>query len=331
MSDRELAPRVASEVSHRFVRTNGIQTHIAEQGKGPLVVLLHGFPESWYSWRHQLPALAAAGYRAVAPDLRGYGQTDAPAEVAQYSQLHLVGDLIALLDELGADQAVLVGHDFGAVVAWNAALLRPDRISGVVALAVPYLPRGPVSPLTMMREALGPGFYWQYLQQPGVAEAELERDVRATLLRLFHWGFGDSPQAAGPSLPVVPDGGGLLDITPDTTTLPGWLTDTDLDHYTAEFTRTGFRGGLNWYRTFDLSWELTAPWQGAPITHPALYMHGERDGAVRMPGLDQLIPNLRNLVPNLTDTVVLPGVGHWTQQERPEEVNAALLKFLADR
>lgn len=320
-----------SELTHRFVRVNGIRMHVAERGEGPLVLLLHGFPESWYSWRHQMPVLAAAGYRAVAVDLRGYGETDAPVEAAQYSQLHLVGDVIGLLDELGAEQVVVVGHDFGAVLAWNVALLRPDRVSGVVALAVPYFARGAVSPLTTMREALGPGFYWQHLQQPGVAEAEFERDVRTTLLRLYHWGFGDSPLAAAPSLPVVPDGAGLLDITPDTTTLPPWLSEADLDHYTAAFTRTGFTGGLNWYRTFDLSWELTAPWHGAPVTQPALFVHGDRDGATRMPGMDQVIPNLRDVVPNLTDTVVLPGVGHWTQQEQPEEVNAALLKFLADR
>jgi pimeloyl-ACP methyl ester carboxylesterase len=319
---------MSNEVSHRLVQTNGIQTHIAEQGEGPLVVLLHGFPESWYSWRHQLPALAAAGYHAVAPDLRGYGQTDRPADVAQYSQLHLVGDLIGLLDALGEEQAVVVAHDFGTSVAWNAALLRPDRIRGVVALSVPYLPRGPVSALAGLRQALGDGFYMQYLQEPGVAETELEQDVRASLLRFFHWGFGDSPQAAGPTLPVVPDGGTLFDLLPEPAARPDWLTEADLDYYAAEFARTGFAGGLNWWRTLDLSWELTAPWQGAPMTPPALYIHGDRDGSVGLPGLDQLIANLQYLVPNLRRTVVLPGTGHWTQQERPDEVNAELVEFL---
>lgn len=320
----------ANEVGHRVVETNDIQMHIVEQGEGPLVVLLHGFPEFWYSWRHQLPALAAAGYRAVAVDLRGYGQTDRPAKVEQYSQLHLVGDVIGLLDALGEDQAVLVAHDFGTSVAWNSALLRPDRIRGVVAMGVPYLPRGPVSALTMMRGALGDGFYMQYVQEPGVADAELVKDVRANLIRFFHWGFGDSPQVETPTMPVVPEGGGLLDLMPDTTALPGWLTEADLDRYVAEFTRTGFTGGLNWWRTIDLSWELMAPWQNAPVTTPALFMHGERDGSVQLPGMAELIGNLQFLVPNLTRTVVLPEVGHWTQQERPEEVNAELLKFLND-
>ncbi|MFV2018998.1 alpha/beta fold hydrolase [Micromonospora sp. LOL_023] len=327
--DSALARETTNEIRHRDVQTNGIQMHIAEQGEGPLVVLLHGFPESWYSWRHQLPALAAAGYHAVAPDLRGYGQTDRPAEVERYSQLHLVGDVIGLLDALGEEQAVLVAHDFGTSVAWNAALMRPDRIRGVVALSVPYLPRGAVSALTALRGALGDGFYMQYLQEPGTAEAELERDVRSSLTRFFHWGFGDSPQAAAAALPVIPASDGLLDIMPEATAVPRWLTDGDLDFYTAEFSRTGFSGGLNWWRTIDLSWELTAPWQGATMTPPALYIHGDRDGSIGLPGMDQLIPNLRFLVPNLTNTVALPGVGHWTQQEAPEEVNAELLKFLA--
>ena len=331
MSDQQSAPSqgATNEVSHRFVQTNGIQTHFVEQGEGPLVVLLHGFPETWYSWRHQLPALAAAGYHAVAPDLRGYGQTDRPDAVEKYSQLHLVGDVIGLLDALGEEQAVLVAHDFGTSVAWNTAQLRPDRVRGVVALSVPYLPRGPVSALAGLTQALGPGFYMNYLQEPGVAEAELERDPRASLLRFFNWGFGDSPQADGPSLPVVPEGGVLFDLMPDAE-LPAWLTEADIESYTAEYARTGFTGGLNWWRTIDLSWELTAPFQGAPLTPPALYVHGDRDGSVTLPGMDQLIANLAYLVPNLKRTVVLPGTGHWTQQERPEEVNAELVKFLAD-
>lgn len=319
----------SDRINHRFVDTNGIAMHIAELGEGPVVVLLHGFPETWYSWRHQLPALAAAGYHAVAPDLRGYGRTDRPAAVERYSQLHLVGDVIGLLDALGAERAVLVAHDFGTSVAWNAALMRPDRIRAVAALSVPYLPRGPVSALAGLTQALGTGFYMQHLQEPGVADRELEQDPRAALRRIFNWGFGDSPQAAGPTPPVVPAGGTLFDMMPEPVALPGWLTEADLDAYVADFERSGFTGALNWWRTIDLSWELTAPWQNAPVTVPALYLHGDRDGSVQLPGMDQLIPHLQAFVPNLTRTVALPGVGHWTQQEQPEEVNAELLKFLA--
>ena len=222
------------EITHRFVETNGIQMHIAELGRGPLVVLLHGFPESWYSWRHMVPALAAAGYHAVAPDQRGYGQTSRPEAVAQYTQLHLVGDVMGLLDALGetppssgggpggeAQRAVVVGHDWGAPVAWNTALMRPDRVRGVAGLSVPYAPRGPVSMLTAMRSVLGDGFYMNYFQQPGVADAELGRDPRATLRRLLYAASGDAPRPAGPAQPVVPPGGGMLDILVDPETLPG--------------------------------------------------------------------------------------------------------------
>jgi pimeloyl-ACP methyl ester carboxylesterase len=167
-----------TEITHRFIETNGIRMHIAEAGQGPLVLLLHGFPESWYSWRHQLMALAQAGYHAVAPDQRGYGQTERPDQIEQYTQLHLAGDLVGLLDALGEQQTVVVGHDWGAIIAWDLALLRPDRVRGVVALSVPYAPRGPMSILTAMRSMLGEEFYMAYFQQPGKAEAELERDVR---------------------------------------------------------------------------------------------------------------------------------------------------------
>ncbi len=317
-----------AEITYRFVSTNGIRMHLAEAGSGPLVLLLHGFPEFWYSYRHQLPALADAGYHAVAPDQRGYGQTDRPAEIGKYTQLHLVGDVIGLLDALGEAQAVVVGHDWGAPVAWNTALLRPDRVRGVVGLSVPYLPRGPISLLTAMRAILGDGFYMNYFQAPGVADAELARDVPTTIRKLLYSASGDVPLVGKPSQPVVPPGRGLLDLLVEPPTLPSWLTETDVAFYVEEFRRTGFTGGLNWYRTIDLSWELMAAWHGAPVTTPALYVAGDRDLVVNFPGMKDRIPSLRAFMPNLTKTVILPGCGHWTQQERPADVNAALLEFL---
>ena len=182
-----------SQIQHRTVETNGIRMHIAEQGAGPLVVLCHGFPESWYSWRHQLSALAEAGFHAVAPDMRGYGQTDRPEAIDQYTLLHLVGDMVGLLDALGAESAVIAGHDWGAPVAWHAALLRPDRFRAVIGLSVPYRPRSPVRPTTVMPRTDDALFYQLYFQEPGVAEAELERDVRATIRRLAYSGSGDVP------------------------------------------------------------------------------------------------------------------------------------------
>jgi pimeloyl-ACP methyl ester carboxylesterase len=316
------------EVTHRTVETNGIRMHVAEQGAGPLVVLLHGFPETWYSWRHQLRTLADAGYHAVAPDQRGYGQTDRPTEIDRYTVLHLVGDVIGLIDALGEEQAVVVGHDWGAPVAWHAALLRPDRVRGVVGLSVPYRPRGRYAPLPAMRRLLGDGFYQAYFQRPGVADAELARDVRSALRRVLYGLSGDAPPEQAPAQLVVPEGGGLLDIVPEPPALPGWLTEADLDRYVTDFARTGFTGGLNWYRNIDRNWELLGALDGAPVTTPALYVAGDRDVVVNFPGMDRAISDLPASVPRLSETVMLAGCGHWTQQERPDEVSAALLRFL---
>jgi pimeloyl-ACP methyl ester carboxylesterase len=321
-----------TEAGDRTVEANGIRMHVAEQGTGPLVVLCHGFPESWYSWRHQLRALADAGFRAVAPDMRGYGRTDRPQDIDKYTLLHLVGDMVGLLDALGAEQAVIAGHDWGAPVAWHAALLRPDRFRAVIGLSVPYIPRLPVRPTTLMPQNDDALFYQLYFQTPGVAEAELERDPRLTVSRMLYSASGDAPRgdggaAAGP-VGMVPRQGGFLNRLMTPASLPAWLTEADLDFYAGEFARTGFRGGLNWYRNVDRNWELLAPFAGARVTVPALYVAGDRDLVVAFRGMDQLIANLSHFVPQLRRTLWLPGCGHWTQQERAEEVNAAMIDFL---
>ena len=315
-----------TEIRHRSVEANGIMIHVAEAGSGPLVVMCHGFPESWYSWRHQLVALAEAGYHAVAPAMRGYGRTDAPQEIEAYTLLHLVGDMVGVVRALGESQAVIAGHDWGAPVAWHAALLRPDMFRAVIGLSVPFRPRGSVRPTTMMPKTDDAMFYQLYFQTPGLAEAELVRDVRSTMRRLAYTGSGAVEGGGG--IFMVPRDGGFLTHTIDPETLPAWLSEADIDFYTAEFKRTGFRGGLNWYRNIDRNWELLAPFAGALVTVPALFVAGDRDLVVRFPGMDQLIPNLSKFVPRLTRTVLLAGCGHWTQQERPAEVNAAMLEFL---
>jgi pimeloyl-ACP methyl ester carboxylesterase len=318
------------DVTHRFIDTNDIRMHVAEAGTGPVVLLCHGFPESWFSWRHQLTALAAAGYRAVAPDQRGYGQTSAPTAIEQYTLLHLVGDLVGLLDALGERTAVVVGHDWGAPVAWHAALLRPDRFPAVVGLSVPFRPRGPVRPTTVMPQTADAVFYQLYFQEPGVAEADLERDVGTSIRRLLYWGSGEARTGgvdAG-DVGMVPRAKGLIETGPEPPRLPTWLTQAELDFYTAEFQRTGFRGGLNWYRNIDRNWELLAPWAGARVTVPALYVAGERDLVLAFRGMDQLLPALPTFVPNLRKPIILPGCGHWTQQERGDEVSAAIVEFL---
>ncbi len=316
------------EIKHSTVSANGIRMHVAEAGEGPLVLLCHGFPESWYSWRHQLQALAAAGYRAVAPDMRGYGGTDRPADPAQYTLLHLVGDMVGLLDALGGRQAVIVGHDWGAPVAWHAALLRPDRFRGVVGLSVPFRPRGSGRPTSGMPQTAVEWFYQLYFQQPGIAEAELQRDVRATIRGVLFGASGDSAGAG--DFTMVPRSGGFLDRLPDPGHAPSWLTESDIEFYVSEFERTGFTGGLNWYRNIDRSWELLGAFAGAQVTVPALYVVGDRDLVYTFKGMERLLANLATLVPGLRETVVLPGCGHWTQQERPEEVSDRLIGFLQD-
>jgi pimeloyl-ACP methyl ester carboxylesterase len=321
-----------TEMRHRTIETNGIRMHVAEQGTGPLVVLCHGFPELWYSWRHQLAALAEAGFHAVAPDMRGYGGTDAPEAIDQYTMLHLVGDMVGLLEAFSAEQAVIAGHDWGAPVAWHAALLRPDRFRGVIGLSVPFRPRGPVRPTTAMPQTEDAVFYQLYFQAPGAAETELERSVRRSLRGIIYANSGDFPlRLPKDAVGMVPRAGGLgalMAADQFAQNLPPWLAEADIDFYAAEFARTGFRGGLNWYRNIDRNWELLAPFNGAKVTVPAVYIAGDRDLVMSFRGMDQLLPNLAQFVPGLRGTVILPGCGHWTQQERPAEVNAAIIDFL---
>jgi pimeloyl-ACP methyl ester carboxylesterase len=322
-----------TEIRHRFLETNGIKVYLAERGAGPLVLLCHGFPESWYSWRHQLAALAEAGFHAVAPDMRGYGRTDRPHEIDQYTLFHIVGDMVGLLDALGAEQAVIAGHDWGAPAAWHAALLRPDRFRGVIALSGPFGPRGARRPTTVMPQNANAIFYQLYFQTPGVAEAEFERDVRLTLRAILYSISGDTPRLVDSvvdpnTVGMVAREGGFLAQLANPASLPPWLSETDVDFYSGEFARTGFRGGLNWYRNIDRNWELSAPFTGAKVMVPALYIAGERDVVLAFPGVRDRIADLAKFVPQLRGEIILPGCGHWTQQERPAEVNAAMIEFL---
>jgi pimeloyl-ACP methyl ester carboxylesterase len=325
-----------SETTQRMIESNGIRLNIAEQGKGPLVLLCHGFPESWYSWRHQIEALVAAGFHAVAPDMRGYGKSDAPEAIDQYTIFHLVGDLVGLLDALEAPTAVIVGHDWGANIAWHAARLRPDRFRAVVALSVPFRPRGPVRPTSVMPQTADAQFYMLYFQNPGVAEAELERDPRATVRNMLYGASGDGAAAraaavsrsAAPSIGMVPRGGGMMQGPGAPATLPNWLSEADIDFYAGEFKRSGFRGGLNYYRNIDRNWELIAAFADVKVTVPALYIAGDHDMVIAAPGTAELLANLKQFVPALRNIQMLPGCGHWTQQERPSEVNAAIIDFV---
>ena len=315
-----------NDFRQRAVTANGIRIHLAEQGTGPLVLLCHGFPEGWYSWRDQLPALAAAGYHAVAPDMRGYGRTEAPPEISSYNILDIVGDVVALVAALGERQAIIVGHDWGANIAWHAALFRPDVFPAVAALSVPFRQRGPAPPLTMLRKAGQLNHYWFQFQEPGVAEAQFERDPRASLRRMLYSISGDAPRETR-ELTLQP-GKGWLANTLDPERLPAWLTEADLDHMAAEFSRSGFRGGLNWYRNIDRNWELTAPWAGASIHQPAMFLAGSLDPIITSGSGAAAVQALPVAVPGLRRTLTVDGAGHFIQQERPQIVNEALVEFL---
>lgn len=309
----------------RTIETNRIRMRVAEEGQGPLVLLLHGFPECWYSWRHQLRALAEAGFRAVAPDQRGYGGTDAPQAIEAYNIRELTADAVGVLDALGERTAVVVGHDWGAPVAWHCALLFPDRFRAVVGMSVPYTGRAPAPPTQIFRQMFaGQFFYMLYFQEPGVAEAELEADPRRTLRLTLYSASGDAQRDS--AFVPLPENARFLDQMMDPDTLPPWLTEADLEYFAAEFERTGFRGGLNWYRNLDRNWELTSELAGAKISQPAMFIAGDRDPVSSF--MRGGVEVMRWLVPKLRGVHILPGCGHWTQQERPDEVNRLLIDFL---
>lgn len=308
---------------------NGITLSVLEAGAegAPLVLLCHGFPELALSWRHQIAALAAAGYRVAAPDMRGYGGSSAPAEIDAYSIFHLAGDMVALAAALGAERAAIIGHDWGAAVAWQAALFRPDLFPAVAALSVPFRARGKAAPLASLRAAGMTRFYWFYFQTPGRAEAEFARDLEGTFRRLFATGARVAAATAGAALDI-PEDGGFLDKLPDPGTPPPWIDSETFAAFAMTYRRTGFQGGLNWYRNIDRNWELSAPWQGAKIHQPALFIAGDHDAVIAGPTGARALAAMPDHVPGLTQTLLLPGAGHWVQQERAAEVSTALLDFL---
>ncbi|MHB8243077.1 MAG: alpha/beta fold hydrolase [Solirubrobacteraceae bacterium] len=290
----------------RLLHTNGIDLNVLDEGEGPLVVLCHGFPELAFSWRHQLPALTGAGFRVVAPDMRGYGGSSAPKDVHAYDVVSLCGDLCGLLDALGEESAVFVGHDWGASVVWQLAVLHPERVLAVAGLSVPFVPRAPAPPVPIMRSHLGEDFYIVWFQQPGVADAALARDVRRTLTTSRQWTARWAEEEDRPSRRAE------------------WLSEEELDVYVEAFTRTGFTGGLNWYRNIDRNWELTAAVAERRVEQPAMFLTGELDPVRRFMPAEAM----RGWVTDMRAEIVVPDAGHWVQQQAPEAVNAALLDFL---
>ena len=313
-------------VGGRIVETNGVELFVREAGPpdGPVVVLSHGFPELSYSWRHQIPVLADAGYHVLAPDQRGYGRSSRPDGIEQYDIVHLADDLLGLLDDVDAESATFVGHDWGAILVWQMSVMHPARVDAVTGISVPFQRRGPSPPIARMRERFaGVFFYILYFQEPGVADAELNADPSSTMRRMLSIGTA-TPAPSDAFAALAEDGRGFLERLPEPDRLPTWLTDLEFDVYVDAFTRTGFSGPLNWYRNFDRNWQLTAHLDGAKVEVPSLFIGGADD-----PVLIVTPPSVMDgWVTDHRGSILLEGAGHWLQQERPAEVNAALLDFL---
>ena len=311
----------------RIIQANGIKMRIAEAGKGPLVILLHGWPESWYSWRKQIPILEQAGYHVVAPDMRGYGKTDKPSAVEDYDIDHLVGDVVGIIDAMGEKTAIVIGHDWGAGVAWACALRSPERFTAVIALSVPNRIRPTEPPVETMKRTYGEKFFYQlYFQEPGAAEAEFDADPRGLLKRVY--ASPDTPREAPAITDPARSAGGLIPRRGVPKALPPWLTQEDLDYYVNEFTEAGFRGGINYYRNFDRNWRTGERVAAMKVTQPALFIAGTEDSVISGASAEQLQNMMKSTTTELRGVILYPGAGHWIQQERSVEVNSAIVEFL---
>ncbi|KAB2012853.1 hypothetical protein ES319_D09G118300v1 [Gossypium barbadense] len=311
-------------VEHRIVKVNGINMHVAEKGQGPVILFVHGFPELWYSWRHQISALSSKGYRAVAPDLRGYGGTDAPDSVTCYTCFHIVGDLVELLNTIAPDQQVfVVGHDWGAIIAWYLCLFRPDKVKAVFTLSVPFTPRNPqMKPTDRWRAIYGNDYYICRFQEPGEIEAEFAEMGTETVMKALLTYRVPDPL-------MLPKGKPFGHSANTPITLPSWLSEEEVNYYVTKFNKSGFTGVINYYRNFDRNWELMAPWGGCEVKVAAKFVVGDVDLVYHMPGMKEYIHNggFKKDVPMLEEVVVMEGVGHFIHMEKPDEINNLIYDF----
>jgi pimeloyl-ACP methyl ester carboxylesterase len=318
------------DVRHRVLDVGGIALHVAEMGdeRGRPVVMCHGFPGLWYSWRHQLPVLAAAGYRAIAVDMRGYGRSERPASPEQYDRCRTVADMVGLLDALGMDDAVFVGHDFGAALVWDLPQWAPGRVKALMQLSVPRMPVSSRPPTELYARMAQQHFvHVHYFQEQGPADEELGAEPERFLANVF-WALSGGYRYLDiwqhPS-----EGNGYLDVLPEAPPLPWpWLSKDEFAYYVDEFRRTGFTGGLNWYRAYDHVWREKQARPDEPVTVPTMFLVGERDPVLQMMGSNAL-KQMEELVPGLRDVHTVEGAGHFVQMEAPREVNEAMLAFLA--
>ena len=316
----------AMKPTFRKIKTNGITLRVAEMGEGPLVVLLHGFPESWYSWRHQLRALADAGYHAVAPDMRGYGGSDKPLQIEAYDIVNLTADVAGLVDALGEEDAILIGHDWGAFVAWSCMLLHPRKFNSLIAMSVPYGGRGNRNPIDQMKAGYGDNFYYMlYFQDEGTAEAEFDAAPREFLSRILL--SPDSPREPVELTDPKMSAGGWIPRLGKPKGLPEWLSQKDLDYFVSQFEQSGFRGGINYYRNIGRNWEITQHLADAKITKPVLFIAGEKDIVIRG-SQSRLDSMMKRVATDFRGATLIPEIGHWVQQEAPEKTNQAILEFI---
>ncbi|MEM7064791.1 MAG: alpha/beta hydrolase [Cyanobacteria bacterium P01_B01_bin.77] len=316
--------------SIQHIGTNGINIAARVQGSGPLVILVHGFPELWYSWRHQIEPIANAGFKVVAIDVRGYGNSDKPHTIDAYDMVELTTDIVGLIDAFGAEKAILIGHDWGAPICWNTAALYPQRVAAVIGLSVPYFQRAEVSTLELYKQVYAGKFFYQlYFLKEGVAEAELEADIRRTLRMMYYSASGEGIAEASQATAQKGAEANFLDGLIDPAPFPGWLSEKDFDYYTQAFSKSGFRGPLNRYRAQQRDWEILPQLSELTIEPPSYFIAGSLD-LVRylMPGMD-LYKDPGASCTDFRGKVIIEGKGHWIQQEAPEQVNKVLLNFLS--
>jgi pimeloyl-ACP methyl ester carboxylesterase len=318
-----------TEVRRRRAAVNGVELDVVEAGDAaaPPLVLAHGFPELSHSWRHQWGPLADAGWHVIVPDQRGYGGSSAPRDVPAYAIEHLVGDLLGLVDETGHEQAVYVGHDWGALVVWALARMLPERVRAVVGASVPFVD-WPTPPTRLFRQVFGDRFFYMvYFQEVGPADRELDADPRAFMRRILWSASGDAARPLAAELPPMAGtrfGDTLAEPPAD---LPEWLTEADVDAYAESFARSGFFGPLSWYRNLDHYYDVQKDLAPSRLTMPSFFITGERDPVNLM---DPTGPDrMRQTLPGYQGEAVVPKAGHWVQQERPADFNQALLGFLA--